>query len=180
MCGEFERLLAVLDPAAVLRADAAAVRAGASSEARGATAVAEVFATCPFDARPAVAFEPFDRRHLKPASAVRWADQAGFRRGRQYFTIHANTAGRLVLNTSDRGHLPEQSSRDNPCGVQTATRLPRHGVENAARSLSRPPSPLRRAHREWLHCSLLCLVFQDPKNAGNRLVGPVSVIQANP
>jgi RNA polymerase sigma factor (sigma-70 family) len=52
--GRIERLLAVLDPDAVLRADARAVRAGASSETRGATAVAEVFATRPFDARPAL------------------------------------------------------------------------------------------------------------------------------
>jgi len=52
--GKFERLLAVLDPDAVLRADASAVRAGASSETRGAAAIAEVFVKRPFDARPAL------------------------------------------------------------------------------------------------------------------------------
>ena len=38
--GDFDALLAMLDPDAVLRADHAAVHAGASSEVRGATAVA--------------------------------------------------------------------------------------------------------------------------------------------
>jgi RNA polymerase sigma-70 factor (ECF subfamily) len=41
--GRFEALLALLDPDAVLRADPAAVAAGASAEARGATAVAQTF-----------------------------------------------------------------------------------------------------------------------------------------
>jgi RNA polymerase sigma-70 factor (ECF subfamily) len=39
-CGDFDALLAVLDPDVVLRADATAVRLGASSEIRGALAVA--------------------------------------------------------------------------------------------------------------------------------------------
>jgi len=41
--GDFEALLALLDPDIVLRADRAAVRAGASREVRGARAVAEQF-----------------------------------------------------------------------------------------------------------------------------------------
>jgi RNA polymerase sigma-70 factor (ECF subfamily) len=41
--GDFEALLALLDPGIVLRADRAAVRAGASQEVRGATAVAKQF-----------------------------------------------------------------------------------------------------------------------------------------
>jgi RNA polymerase sigma-70 factor (ECF subfamily) len=41
--GDFEALLAVLDPDVVLRADGAAVRLGASKEVRGAPAVAETF-----------------------------------------------------------------------------------------------------------------------------------------
>jgi RNA polymerase sigma-70 factor (ECF subfamily) len=41
--GDFEGLLAVLDPEVVFRADAAAVRAGASSETRGASLVAKAF-----------------------------------------------------------------------------------------------------------------------------------------
>ena len=42
--GDFGALLAVLDPGVVLRADAAAVQAGAAGEVRGAAAVAETFA----------------------------------------------------------------------------------------------------------------------------------------
>jgi RNA polymerase sigma-70 factor (ECF subfamily) len=42
--GDFDALLAVLDPDAVLRADTAAVRMGASKEVRGAAAVAGAFA----------------------------------------------------------------------------------------------------------------------------------------
>jgi RNA polymerase sigma factor (sigma-70 family) len=41
--GDFDALLALLDPDIVLRADRAAVRAGASREVRGATAVAKQF-----------------------------------------------------------------------------------------------------------------------------------------
>jgi RNA polymerase sigma factor (sigma-70 family) len=41
--GDFDALLAVLDPDVVLRADRAAVRAGASGELRGAAAVADTF-----------------------------------------------------------------------------------------------------------------------------------------
>jgi RNA polymerase sigma factor (sigma-70 family) len=42
--GDFEALLAVLDPDVVLRADRAAVQTGASNEVRGAAAVADTFA----------------------------------------------------------------------------------------------------------------------------------------
>jgi RNA polymerase sigma factor (sigma-70 family) len=42
--GDFDALLALLDPDVVLRADCAAVQAGASSEVRGAPAVAKQFA----------------------------------------------------------------------------------------------------------------------------------------
>ena len=41
--GDFEALLAVLDPDVVLRADSATVQMGATSEVRGAKAVAETF-----------------------------------------------------------------------------------------------------------------------------------------
>jgi RNA polymerase sigma-70 factor (ECF subfamily) len=41
--GDFDALLALLDPEVVVRADAAAVRAGATSEVRGASHVAETF-----------------------------------------------------------------------------------------------------------------------------------------
>ncbi len=41
--GDFGALLSVLDPDVVLRADGAAVRAGAPGEVRGAAAVAETF-----------------------------------------------------------------------------------------------------------------------------------------
>jgi RNA polymerase sigma-70 factor (ECF subfamily) len=52
--GDFAALLALLDPDAVLRADGAAVRAGAPKETRGAAAVAQIFAARPFDAQPAL------------------------------------------------------------------------------------------------------------------------------
>jgi RNA polymerase sigma-70 factor (ECF subfamily) len=52
--GDFAALLAVLDPDVVLRADRAAVQAGASTEVRGAPAVAETFAGRASAARPAL------------------------------------------------------------------------------------------------------------------------------
>src|SRR5437667_8798227 len=52
--GDLNALLALLDPDVVLRADPAAVRAGASSELRGAAAVAETFSGRARAARPAL------------------------------------------------------------------------------------------------------------------------------
>jgi RNA polymerase sigma-70 factor, ECF subfamily len=52
--GDFGALLAVLDPDVVLRADSAAVRAGASSEVRGAAAVAGTFSGRARVAQPAL------------------------------------------------------------------------------------------------------------------------------
>jgi RNA polymerase sigma factor (sigma-70 family) len=52
--GDFESLLAVLDPDVVLRADGAAVRVGASREVRGAAAVAETFSGRAQGAQPAL------------------------------------------------------------------------------------------------------------------------------
>ena len=52
--GDFDALLAVLDPGVVVRADPAAVRAGAMAEVRGAPAVAETFSGRARAARPAV------------------------------------------------------------------------------------------------------------------------------
>jgi RNA polymerase sigma-70 factor (ECF subfamily) len=52
--GDFGALLALLDPDAVLRADRAAVLAGASEEVRGAPAVAETFAGRARAAQPAL------------------------------------------------------------------------------------------------------------------------------
>jgi ketosteroid isomerase-like protein len=52
--GDFEALLAVLDPDVVLRADGAAVQRGASREVRGAAAVAETFSGRARAARPAL------------------------------------------------------------------------------------------------------------------------------
>src|SRR5207248_1117791 len=43
-CGDFHALLALLDPDIVLRADPAAVQAGAAQEVRGTAAVAATFA----------------------------------------------------------------------------------------------------------------------------------------
>ena len=52
--GDFDALLAVLDPAVVVRADRAAVLAGADREVRGAPAVAETFSGRARLARPAL------------------------------------------------------------------------------------------------------------------------------
>jgi RNA polymerase sigma-70 factor, ECF subfamily len=52
--GDFDALLAVLDPDVVVRADAAAVLAGASEEVRGAPAVAVTFSGRARAARPAL------------------------------------------------------------------------------------------------------------------------------
>jgi RNA polymerase sigma factor (sigma-70 family) len=52
--GDFDALLAMLDPEVVLRADAAAVHAGASSEVRGAAAVASTFSGRARAAQPAI------------------------------------------------------------------------------------------------------------------------------
>lgn len=52
--GDFEALLAMLDPAVVLRADGAAVLAGAPSEVRGGPAVANTFAGRARAAQPAL------------------------------------------------------------------------------------------------------------------------------
>jgi RNA polymerase sigma factor (sigma-70 family) len=52
--GDFEALLAVLDPDVVLRADRAAVQIGASREVRGAAAVAETFSGRARGAQPAL------------------------------------------------------------------------------------------------------------------------------
>jgi RNA polymerase sigma-70 factor (ECF subfamily) len=52
--GDFEALLALLDPEVVLRADGAAVQAGASREVRGAPAVADTFSGRAKVAQPAL------------------------------------------------------------------------------------------------------------------------------
>ena len=52
--GDFEGLLAVLDPEVVLRADSAAQRLGSLAEIRGATAVAEAFKGRARAAKPAL------------------------------------------------------------------------------------------------------------------------------
>ena len=53
--GDFEALLALLDPDVVLRSDPAAVQTGASAEVRGATAVAKTFSGRARVAQPALA-----------------------------------------------------------------------------------------------------------------------------
>jgi RNA polymerase sigma-70 factor (ECF subfamily) len=52
--GDFQALLALLDPNVVLRADAAAVQLGAKARVRGAAAVAETFSGRARVARPAL------------------------------------------------------------------------------------------------------------------------------
>jgi RNA polymerase sigma-70 factor (ECF subfamily) len=52
--GDFDALLALLDPDVVLRADRAAVKAGAASEVRGSAAVADTFSGRAQAAQPAI------------------------------------------------------------------------------------------------------------------------------
>jgi RNA polymerase sigma-70 factor (ECF subfamily) len=52
--GDFDALVALLDPEVVVRADRAAVRSGASEEVRGAAAVAGTFSGRARAARPAL------------------------------------------------------------------------------------------------------------------------------
>ena len=61
--GDFERLLALLDPDAVVLADAAAVRMGSDALVTGAQAVAETFAGRARAARPAAHRR---RRRVRP------------------------------------------------------------------------------------------------------------------
>jgi RNA polymerase sigma-70 factor (ECF subfamily) len=76
--GDIAALLTLLDPDAVIRADRTAVRAGASRVTRGAAAVAEVFATRPFDARlalvngsPGLVWAPGGRARMVFTFAIR-------------------------------------------------------------------------------------------------------------
>jgi RNA polymerase sigma-70 factor (ECF subfamily) len=78
--GDVAALLTLLDPDAVIRADRRAVRAGASRETHGAAAVAEVFATRPFDARlalvngsPGLVWGPDGRARMVFVFAIRRA-----------------------------------------------------------------------------------------------------------
>ncbi len=64
--GDFEALLAVLDPGIVLRADAGAVQMGAPEEVRGATAVARMFSGRALEAQPAL---------VDGAAGVVWAPE---------------------------------------------------------------------------------------------------------
>ncbi|URK88165.1 sigma-70 family RNA polymerase sigma factor [Rhizobium sp. RCAM05350] len=57
--GDFEALLAVLDPGVVFRADAAAVKLGSLAEIRGATAVANTFKGRALGAKPAFVDDGF-------------------------------------------------------------------------------------------------------------------------
>jgi len=79
--GDFDALLAVLDPDVVLRADRAAVQIGASSEVRGAAAVAETFSGRARAAQPALV----DR-----SAGLVWA-QRGLPRAAFAFTIEGGT-----------------------------------------------------------------------------------------
>jgi RNA polymerase sigma-70 factor (ECF subfamily) len=81
--GDFEALLAILDPEVVVRADRAAAEIGASPEVRGARAVAETFAGRAQAARPAL---------VDGAAGAVWA-QGGTPRVVFDFTI---SEGRIV------------------------------------------------------------------------------------
>ncbi len=94
--GDFDALLAVLDPDVVLRADSAAVAAGASREVRGARAVAETFKGRARAAQPAL---------VNGAAGAVWAP-GGQPRVVFGFTI---TRGKIVAIDllSDPAHLTQ-------------------------------------------------------------------------
>jgi RNA polymerase sigma-70 factor (ECF subfamily) len=94
--GDFDALLALLDPDVVLRADPAAVRTGAVGEVRGASAVAGTFSGRARDAQPAL---------VDGAAALVWAP-GGRPRVVFGFTI---TDGRIVEieMLADPTHLRE-------------------------------------------------------------------------
>jgi len=94
--GDFDALLAVLDPDVVLRADSAAVAAGASREVRGARAVAETFKGRARAAQPAL---------VNGAAGAVWAP-GGQPRVVFGFTI---TRGKIVAIDllSDPAHLAQ-------------------------------------------------------------------------
>jgi RNA polymerase sigma-70 factor, ECF subfamily len=81
--GDFDALLAVLDPDVVLRADAAAVRMGASAEVSGAAAVADTFAGRARAARPAL---------VDGAAGLVWAE-----RGRPRVVFGFTTSGERIV-----------------------------------------------------------------------------------
>ena len=94
--GDFEALLALLDPDIVLRADAADARIDASGEMRGAPAVAGVFAGRAAGARLAL---------IDGVPGLMWA-QAGQIRAVFDFTVVSGKIAAIEL-ISDPGHLAE-------------------------------------------------------------------------
>jgi hypothetical protein len=94
--GEFEALLALLDPEVVLRADAAAVMTGAVGEVRGASDVAGTFAGRARAARPAL---------IDGSAGLVWS-QGGIPRVVFDFTI---VDGRIVAidMVADADHLAQ-------------------------------------------------------------------------
>jgi len=94
--GDFDALLAILDPDVVLRADNAAVRMGASGEVRGARAVAGTFSGRAQAARLAL---------VNGAPAAVWAVDG---KPRMVFTFTIIQGGIVAIDmVADREHLSE-------------------------------------------------------------------------
>ena len=93
--GDFGALVALLDPEVVLRADAAAVRAGASGEVHGAAEVAGTFSGRARAARPAL---------VNGAAGLVWAPA---RRAAHGVRLHHQ-------RREDRRHRPAGRSRAHP------------------------------------------------------------------
>ncbi|HEU4539292.1 MAG TPA: sigma-70 family RNA polymerase sigma factor [Polyangiaceae bacterium] len=93
--GNFDALLAVLDPEVVLRADDAAVALGSAAELRGAPAVARTFSGRARDARPAL---------VDGAAGAVWVPPGGRPRVVFEFTIEDDTIVAIDLR-ADRARL---------------------------------------------------------------------------
>jgi RNA polymerase sigma-70 factor (ECF subfamily) len=90
--GEFDQLLAVLDPDVVLRADRTAVTLGAPSEARGAVAVAR-FCRRAHGAIPAL---------LNGAAAIAWVSEGDVRVVFQFMAMGAKITAIDLIADPDR------------------------------------------------------------------------------
>jgi RNA polymerase sigma factor (sigma-70 family) len=94
--GDFEKLLTLLDPEVVVRADAAAVRAGATDDVRGARDVAETFAGRAKAARLAL---------LDGAPGAVWIHNGQVRIAFRFTVVHGRITGIQIV--ADPGTLRE-------------------------------------------------------------------------
>ena len=137
--GEFDTLLALLDPDVVLRADAAAVQTGAPDDLRGAQAVAGTFSGRARGAQVAI---------VDGAAGLVWA------RGGTPQVVFEFTFDRGAITRIEMVAEPDVLAELDVVVVREPTRIvtPRGGTESAVcverRRRRRPRrAPRRRAHR---------------------------------